>query len=212
MRHCLPMRPAILLLTLLATPALAHERLPGFAPDLALRIGGYAAGYSFSTGGRMGEPQLLLNAEGREQFGPLALDASVLGLLGPESNQNLYGGTLRAGYNGSRVRALVGVFMNFDTSAHLQFLPSLTVEAGAGEWRGILGIFDQSGLVPVRLGVAWRDYSLCYLPTLGLEATGLYPLIDALQLEGRAFLYHLVGQEAASLIIGVRWKLPGGAQ
>jgi hypothetical protein len=106
------------------------------------------------------------------------------------------------------VYAVGGLALNVSPGAPTQVLPSLTVLAGAGDWRGVLGIFDQGGLIPARVGVGWRGFTLCYVPALGAELDATVPLTASLDLRARAFAYRLVETEAIDLVAGFGWRLP----
>jgi hypothetical protein len=190
-----------------------ETRLAGFPTEVAVRAGLYGGGYSFSdTSGNSGGPFADLEASLQERVGLFAFDASLLGLAPFESSgtRAAWGGAARLGIDSRYLRALGGVALNASPGASLQVLPSLTVEAGSGDWRGILGVFDRSGLVPVRIGIGWRGFTLAYVPVLGAEASASYPLNATWSLQARAFIYTLGAGEAFDAVVGVGYSLPGG--
>jgi hypothetical protein len=163
--------------------------------------------------GRSGQPYLHLEGAAQVAFGHLIADLSGIG-LGVFSDNGSRGSLdvgLRAGAQFEHVRFLVGPGVNVSPGGGAQWFPSATVEGGAGDFRAILGLFDRGSLVPLRLGVGFRDWAtLSYLPELGLEATGRLPLSDGLALYGRAFAWWLARVESFDVVIGVSLKLPGG--
>ena len=209
------MHKPLLVAASLALPAVcAAAPLPGFAPELRLGAGLFGTAYAYDgVSGRSGQPYLHVEGAAQLAFGRAIADLSGLGLgvFSDNGSRGSLDAGLRVGAQFDHVRFLVGPGVNLSPGGGAQWFPSATVEAGAGDLRGILGLFDRGSLVPLRLGVGFRDWAtLSYLPELGLEATGKLAINDGLAIYGRAFASWLARVESLDLVIGVSLKLPGG--
>lgn len=154
--------------------------------------------------------------EGRHLLGPgvalefWAMNGLAFSPIGSRSGQS-YG--LRAGIAFEHVTAVVGGFLNVapGSPAETGLLPSATVVFGNRTLRGVFGLFDRYGVAPLRLGVEYGNYGLAYLPGLGLEASGRFPLHDTLALEGRLLAFQLFSYGVLNATVGLSWT-PGAAR
>jgi hypothetical protein len=199
-----------LALCLFSLPAAAQERLPGFSSEVAGLIGLQATAISY-VGGRSGTPFTKGELQARYGSGAFVGEAGALGLLplGPSGSNASARLFLRAGVNLTHFRFLLGALADASPDTTVQLLPSFTLTAGSGELRGVLGVFDRGGQIPLRLGVEYRSFSLSYLAAYGIEGAARWPLTSSLSLEGRAFAYALLAFRAIDVSVGVVGKLPG---
>jgi hypothetical protein len=207
-------KPLLVAVGLLLPAVCAAEPLQGFTPELRFGAGLFGTGYAYDgVSGRNGQPYLHLEGAAQLAFGPVIADLSGIG-LGVFSDNGSLGSldaSLRVGAQFEHVRFLLGPGVNASPGSGAQWFPSATVEAGAGDLRGILGLFDRGSLVPLRLGVGYRDWvTVSYLPELGLEATGRVPVNEGLTFYGRAFASWLARVESFDVVVGIALKLPGG--
>jgi hypothetical protein len=196
----------LLVSLLLASSAPAHAEVHGTLTGLVGAQGVSIEYEGGTTGAAFGQAAL---AGTLKPAGPLLIDGWALGGV-PFATSGPRGASVfavRAGIELENVSAVVGPCVNVARGFRPQLVPSLTVRAGAGDWRGIVGLFDVFGTAPFRVGAEWRGLGLSWVPSLGVEAHGTWPLASGVGVSASLLASKLLGGRSLQALVEATWEL-----
>lgn len=164
-----------------------------------------STGFAFREGGsRSLFPSV--GADGRYRWRKLLVEGGLMGALPVQDGPSGGGAaTFRVGASGSSLAGSLGASLQIAPGpAPVSPLPSLLGSARLGPVIGSVGVFDRSGLVPVRIGVEWWRLSLSYLLPLGGEVAARIPTgRSGLEVDARLWGFSLYQVNTFMVAVGV---------
>lgn len=189
--------------------------------EFTVSLGAHATTQTYEGGGTTTVfSDVAVSGVGRFYFGTLpALTLDGWALIAPPLTPNLSPTSLslaaRVGVELRHFAVAVGPAVNLaPASPNLaQWLPSLTLKAGAGMWWGVLGLFDRPELPILRAGIEYRspygDYGLAYVLLGGAELTGRWWVAPFMLLHARLLISQQpLGNGLSTAIVGLTLPLP----